>query len=164
MGRNTTIAGFALIAVLTAPLHVVGQTTDAWVGSWKLNLAKSKYSPGPAPKSSTLKIEPAPGGGQKHTFDGINARGETTHSERVTKFDGSESPIQAVVPAASTKITNTFRRLDDHSFEVVSRVEGKLTTTARNVISRDGKTMTQTVTGNNAQGQAVNNTVVYDKQ
>ena len=26
---------------------------DASLGTWKLNVAKSKYSPGPAPKSAT---------------------------------------------------------------------------------------------------------------
>ena len=85
------------------------QTLDVskFVGTWKLNIAKSKYSPGPPPKSTTL---------------------------------------------------------DDYSFEVVGKVDGKATATSRVVISREGKTLTQTTTGKNAQGQTVNNTIIYDKQ
>jgi hypothetical protein len=83
----------------------------------------------PPPKSNTLKIEPVAGGALKHTFDGVNAEGQTTHSERVGKFDGVEIPLQNVVPATTNKTTSALRRLDDRSFEVVSRVNGKVTTT-----------------------------------
>jgi hypothetical protein len=163
-GRNMTVRSVALMAMLLVASVAVTQPTDLWVGTWKLNLAKSKFNPGPPPKSSTLRIEPIAGGSQKHTFDGVNAEGQTTHSERVAKFDGSENPVQAVAPPAKTVATNAFRRLDDHSFEVIVKVDGKLTTTNRIVISLDGKTMTQTTTGKNAQGQTVNNTTVYEKQ
>jgi hypothetical protein len=54
--------------------------------------------------------------------------------------------------------------LDGHSFEVVSHVAGKVTTTTHVVISADGKTMTQTQTGTNAQGQKVDSVQVYEKQ
>jgi hypothetical protein len=42
-----------------------------------LNLAKSKYSPGPAPKSQTLKIEAWGDDGVKYTADGVGADGKT---------------------------------------------------------------------------------------
>jgi hypothetical protein len=38
---------------------------DPRIGTWKLNLAKSKYSPGPAPQSLTVKVEPSGQGGRK---------------------------------------------------------------------------------------------------
>lgn len=163
-GRNITIAGLALMALLTVTLVGVAQPTDPWVGTWRFNLAKSKFNPGPPPKSNTLRIEPVAGGSLKHTFDGVNADDQTTHSEQVAKFDGNETLVQAVVPGTKTVTARAFRRLDDHSFEVVAKVDGKPTTTTRVVISRDGKTMTQTATGKNAQGQTVNNTTVYEKQ
>ena len=67
-------------------------------------------------------------------------------------------------PVFRRSLVAAFQRSLTHSFEVIVKVDGKLTTTNRIVISRDGKTMTQTTTGKNAQGQTVNNTTVYEKQ
>jgi len=164
MGTISKAVVGILIAGLIVSTGLLAQAQDPWVGTWKLNVAKSKFSPGPAPKSNTLKIEPVAGGTLKHTFDGVNAQGETTHSERIGKFDGVEIPVQNARPATTDKTTSAFRRLDDHSFEVVGRVNGKMTTTNRVVISADGKTMTQTTSGFNAQGQPVNNVQVFERQ
>jgi hypothetical protein len=156
--------GLVLPGILIFISLGLAQGADPWVGTWRLNLEKSKFDPGPPPQRNTLTIEVVAGGAQKHTFDGANAKGEPTHSERVTKFDGSDVPVQATQPPSKAAITNAFRRLDSRSFEVVSKSEGKVTTTTRVVISADGKTMTQTATGTNAQGQKVNSVTVYEKQ
>jgi len=161
--RFTAVVG-TIVAVLSVAGVLLAQSQDPWIGTWKLNVSKSKFSPGPPPKSNTLKIEAAAGGALKHTFDGVNAEGQTTHSDRVGKFDGVEIPVQNVLPATTNKTTNAFRRLDAHSFEVISHVNGKVTTTNRVVISADGKTMTQTSSGNNAQGQPTSSTQIYERQ
>jgi hypothetical protein len=163
-GRNTTFAGVALMAMLLVASVAVTQPVDPWVGTWKLNLAKSKFNPGPPPKSLTYRVEPVAGGGQKHTFDGVNAEGQTIHSERVAKFDGSETPVQAVAPPPKTVGTNAFRRLDDHSFEVIAKADGKVMTTNRVVVSRDVKTMTVTQTGKDPQDRTVSNVIILEKQ
>jgi hypothetical protein len=75
----------------------------------------------------------------------------------------TRSRHSAVSPPPA-KVTNSFRRLDDRSFEASSKRDGKVTSTIRVVISPDGKTMTQTGTGTDAQGRAINNILVYDKQ
>jgi hypothetical protein len=64
---------------LTSTIVLVAVLAFAWgadnnVGTWKLNLEKSKYSPGPAPKSATLTID-AHDGGIKYTSHGENAQG-----------------------------------------------------------------------------------------
>jgi hypothetical protein len=61
-------------------------------------------------------------------------------------------------------MTNALRRIDDRSFEVVVKVDGKQTVRNRIVVSLDGKTLTQTTTGTNAQDQSVNNVVIWEKQ
>jgi hypothetical protein len=45
-----------------------------------LNVAKSTYSPGPLPKSLTVKFEAA-GDDIKSTADGVTADGSSTHTE-----------------------------------------------------------------------------------
>lgn len=131
---------------------------DMFSGSWKLNVAKSKYDPGPPPKESVTKIEAVPGG-LKFTVDGVDAQGKPTHFEWTTKFDGKDNPVKG----DPNRDTAALKKIDDHTFEVVNKKDGKVTTTNRSVVSKDGKTRTVTATGTNAKGQKVNNVSVYEK-
>jgi hypothetical protein len=159
-GMTVICVAFCLVLV-GSPVST--QSADPWIGSWKLDLAKSTFTPGPGPKSNRVTIETAAGGAQKHTFDGVNAQGQAAHSERLAKFDGTDIPLQAVTPASNNSTTNAFRRVGDRSFEVVVKVGGTVTTTNRIVVSADGRTLTQTTTGINAQGQTVSNVSVCEK-
>jgi len=156
----------AVVFVALAALSVVSaaaraQSTDPWMGTWKVNLAKSTFSPGPKPTvAGTVKMEPLPGG-FKTTIDGPNAQGQPTHTETVGKFDSTDVPVKGA-PAPNT--TAAYERTDGRTFQVVGKVDGKPTVTTRVAISADGKTLTAIQTGKNAQGQSVNNTIVADKQ
>jgi hypothetical protein len=161
VGRS--VIGTVLVTALLAVSPVEAQPSNAWVGSWRLDVDRSKFSPGPPPRSRTLRIEPVDGG-QKITFDGINADGQPTHSEIITNFDGTEVPIRSAASPAKTVSTDVIRRLDERSFEARTRVDGKPTTTHIVVISPDGRTMTETITGANIRGQPVNNMLVFDRQ
>jgi hypothetical protein len=132
---------------------------ENWLGTWKLNTAKSKFSPGPGPKSLTQKFE-ATADGIKLTADGVNAEGKPIHGEFVSKFDGKDVPWEGN-PEADTAAA---RKIDDNTYENVWKKDGKTTVTAKAVVSKSGKTMTLTVTGTNAKGQTVNSTAVYDRQ
>ena len=131
---------------------------DMFSATWKLNLAKSKYDPGPPPKQSATKIEAVPGG-LKFTVDGVNAEGKPTHFEWSAKFDGKDNPVKG----DPNRDTVALKKIDDYSFEVVNKKGDKVTTTARSVVSRDGKTRTVTTTGTNAKGEKVNNIAVFEK-
>jgi hypothetical protein len=139
----------------TAP----AQAPDPAAGTWTLNLAKSKFSPGPPPKSQTLKYE-ALDGGVKLSVEGVNAEGQSVRSGYTAKFDGNEYPVTGN-PNADTI---SLKRIDSHSFEARWKKDGKPTLTIRTTISKDGKTRTSVQSGKNAQGQEVSNTIVYDKQ
>jgi hypothetical protein len=132
---------------------------DNWLGTWKLDAAKSKYSPGPAPKSLTLKFEMTPAG-IKLTSDGVAADGAVMHGEYVSKFDGKDA-AWAGNPDADMA---SPKKIDDNSYENTWKKGGKTTTIGKLVVSNDGKTLTVTQTGTNAKGQAVNSTIVYNKQ
>jgi hypothetical protein len=69
--------------------HVSAQASNPRLGTWKLNLAKSKYDPGPAPQSNTMKIEAA-GEGEKSTTEGVNAAGTATKTEYTAQYDGKD--------------------------------------------------------------------------
>jgi hypothetical protein len=134
--------------------------TDPQVGVWKLNVAKSKYSPGPAPTSATTTIEAA-GDGTKVTVDQALPDGTKRHYTFTANFDGKDTPIVGNNPDADT-VART--RLDASTVQTMSKKAGKVTTTQISAVSSDGKTRTVTTKGVNAKGQQVSNVAVYERQ
>jgi hypothetical protein len=153
----SSVACLGLSAFLIGAAFAQG---DPQVGIWKLNLAKSKYSPGPAPKSATTKIE-AVGAGTKVSVDQALADGTARHWEFTANYDGKDSPVSGNNPDADT-VART--RLDANTVQTVAKKGGKVTTTQTSAVSSDGKTRTVTTKGVNASGQEVNNVAVYEKQ
>jgi hypothetical protein len=150
----------ALGVVLGADIaNLSAQASDPRIGTWKLNGAKSKYSPGPAPQSLTVKVDPS-GQGEKVTAEFVNADGTRTTTQYTANFDGKDNPLTG----SQIADTVSLKRIDARTTERTDKKGGKVAQTLRRVISQDGKTMTVTTTGTNAQGQAVNNVVVFDKQ
>jgi hypothetical protein len=160
--KRIAVVFVALAALLAVSATARAQSPDPWIGTWKVNLDKSTYSPGPKPTvAATVKMEPS-AGGLKTTIDGVNPQGQPTHTETVGAFDdGKDNPV---VGALTPNSTTTYKRIDGRTIEALGKIDGKPTTTTRVVISADGKTMTATQTGKNAQGENVKNVIVADKQ
>jgi hypothetical protein len=157
LARATTI----LAAVtLTAAVLVTAQTKDPFVGSWRLNVAKSKYSPGPAPKSQSSTYEAA-GKGYKVSVKSEPASGPAQQWSYASDLDGKDAPITGNNPNADVAAA---KRIDAHTLEIVLKKGGKATMTQRNVVAADGKTRTVTTTGTDAQGQKVHNVAMFEKQ
>lgn len=164
MTRTRVLICVGMAVVLASVMAVLA--ADNFSGTWKLNVAKSKYSPGPAPQSGMTKTE-ATADGLKIVADGVNAEGKKTHTEYSAKFDGKDYPDKVLLdgtidPAGADMIS--IKKIDDFTYEATAKLKGKVLTVTKNVISKDGKTRTQTVTGTNAQGKPINNAVVYEKQ
>jgi len=128
-------------------------------GTWKLNVAKSKYSPGPAPQSNTVKFA-AVDGGIKLVADGVDSQGKKTHNEYTAKYDGKDYP-ETGNPNVDTI---SIKRIDANTIETIAKKGGKVMVTSRTVVSNGGKLRTTTQNGTNAQGQKVHNVIVADKQ
>jgi hypothetical protein len=164
MKRTVFVFVVTFAAVLALSQVVLG--ADAIVGTWKQNMAQSKYSPANlAPKSGTTKIE-AVAGGIKLTADGVDNEGRKTHTEYTATFDGKEAKVTATIDGKVSPNQDgvVWKKIDDNTYENIAKLKGQTLTTTRTVVSKDGKTRTNTVTGKNAQGQTVSNTVVYDRQ
>jgi len=150
----------ALGVVLGADLtNLSAQASDPRMGTWKLNVAKSKYSPGPAPQALTVKVEPS-GQGEKVIAEFVNADGTRTTTQYTANFDGKDNPLTGSQMADMVSL----KRIDARTTERTDKKGDKVAQTLRRVVSQDGKTMTVTTKGTNAQGQAVNNVVVFEKQ
>src|SRR5262245_60565176 len=114
----------AIVLCLTAR-NAIGQSRneDKWIGIWKLNKAKSSAG---APESATTTIE-AISGGIKVISQTVNARGATNRTEYIAKYDGQPVPVTGAAPDATASVT----RIDNNTFEVVTKSQGT-TTVGRN--------------------------------
>ncbi len=131
---------------------------DGFMGTWKLNEAKSKLTPG-IPKNTTVVYEAA-GDSVKVIIDGTDADGKPTHNEWTGKFDGKDYPVTG----DPTSDARALKKVDDRTLTFTVTKGGKATTTGRIALSADGKTRTVTVSGTDAKGNKVSGTAVYDKQ
>jgi formylglycine-generating enzyme required for sulfatase activity len=160
MMRTNRLALFAIVLLLVGPaLAVAAAAADQHSGTWKMNPAKSKYSPGPAPTSTTLTVE-ADENGIKVNVEGTNADGTPLHVQYDAKFDGKDYPVTGV-PYADTV---SVKRIDASTIESSMKKAGQVVMTVTSKLSKDGKTRTSTFKGKDAQGHAVLNVVVSDKQ
>ncbi len=158
---NTYRAPLLVLAgvVCTAALAGTVLAADNFTGTWKLNLEKSQYDPGPPPRSLTSRVD-IMGDMANFTFDGYDSNGKAIEpAELSIKLDGKDYPI-ADDP---TRDTVSMRKIDDYTMEETNKKGGKITTVVRTVYAKDGKSRTQTTTGTNAQGQKVNNVAFFDR-
>jgi hypothetical protein len=150
----------ALGVVLGAhTVNLSAQASDPRIGTWKLNAAKSKFNPGPAPQSLTVKVEPS-GKGEKVTAETVSADGTRTTTVYTAAFDGKDYPLTG----SPTADMVSLKRIDARTTDRTDKKGDKVATSLRRVVSQDGKTMTVTTKGTDAQGQAVNNVIIFDKQ
>ena len=149
-----------LAAVGMAALCVTVFAADANIGTWTLNVAKSKFTPGPSPKSQTLKIEPWGDDGVTYTADGVGPDGKPSRWEFQAKYDGKDYPFKGNPDAD----TIAYKRVDGYTLEAATKLKGKPSGNVKVVVSKDGKTRTLYQTGKNAAGQEINNVLVYEKQ
>jgi len=131
---------------------------DANVGTWKLNSAKSKITPG-TPKNDTVIVEVA-GDSMKVTVDGTDGDGKPAHNTWTGKFDGKDYPVTGD-PASDMR---SYTKVNDRTLTLALKKDGKVTTTGRIVVSADGKSRTVTITGTDPQGKTIASTAVYAKQ
>ena len=156
LGRR--VASVAAIIVLAFAGVALAQT-DTAVGSWKLNTSKSRYDPGPMPKSNMVTIT-AVANGVHVVAKGEDAAGKPTGIDYTATYDGKDSPVKGAPAYDST----SMKRVDANTTEQIRKKEGKTVQTVTRKISADGKTMTVTTRGKDENGRTLNTVAVYDKQ
>jgi hypothetical protein len=150
----------AIVAIAAA--WIVGaraQVDERAIGTWKLNLSKSKFTPGPAPQSGVVSWVRA-GEGVKLTGEGVGADGKPTAFEYTARYDGKDYPAKGspIIDAIA------LERLDANTTRRTDKKDGKVVQTITRVMSKDGKSFTATTKGKNAKGEDVHNIAVYEKQ
>lgn len=157
--RKTLFVSSMLLCVATLFGSQAAFASDNWVGSWKLNAAKSKFASDAVTRAQTLTFEATPAG-IKLTSDGTDPQGKAMHGEYTSSFDGKDVSWTGN-PSADMA---SPKRIDDSSYENVWKLSGKHTMTSLVVVSKDNKTLTVTQTPSGAKGAAVASVAVYDRQ
>jgi hypothetical protein len=158
--RINRFAIFATTLLLVAPaLSVTAAAADKHSGTWKMNPAKSTYSPGPPAKSVTLKVD-SDENGIKIDAEGTDGNGNPTHVEYNAKFDGKDYPVTGLPNADTVSV----KRIDANTIQSTIKKGDQVVMTVTSTVSNYGKTRTSTFKGKDAQGRDVSNVVVYDKQ
>jgi hypothetical protein len=138
--------------------NVARAADDPAAGTWKLNLAKSKYSPGPAPKSQTVTITIADGA-ETYSAETVDASGKTVSGGFTAKFGGPDAPITGVAYAD----TIALKRVSPTHIDATLKKGGEVMVTVKVIIAADGKSRTVTYTGKNEKGQKIHDVVFFDK-
>jgi hypothetical protein len=158
MMRSLVVAG--VLVIVAAVAVGIGQTHNAQLGTWTMNMAQSKFSTGTGFKSATSTIE-AVDGGVRHTVDSVYVDGTSRRYSYTTRYDGKDAPVTGNSPYGDT---TALTRVDANTVRTVYKMHGKVTVIQTSVVSSDGKTRTVTTKGTNPMGQAVDNLSVYDRK
>ena len=146
-----------LLVVLSAASGI--WAADASIGTWKLNIAKSIFKPGPPPVSET-RVYKAEAKGVMTTVKTTWADKLTTTVEYPANYDGKDYPVDGSRDVDVVVLT----RIDDFTSAATLKHFGKEIGVARRVVSPDGKTMTISYKGINTRGDRVDNVAFYDRQ
>ena len=160
MNRYRIATCLALSTLAVFALTIAVYAADSQIGTWKLNVGRSKYDPASlATKSQTSTITAA-SGGIKASATMVDSADKTVTYDFTAKYDGKDYAVHG----DPTRDTTAYTRIDDHTYTTINKKAGKVTTTVHFVYSADGKMRTLTSTGTNAQGQKINNVTVWDRQ
>jgi hypothetical protein len=174
MKRSLIAFGVLMIlcsVVVLTQAPTAGTKTDPILGTWKLNPEKSIPKPPPG-LVSVRQYVLRPDGFLSSVLVTVSAQGNPTFNQATWKYDGKDylQYTQATLPEFSAKgvklNTNAYRAVDAYTTEIIQKDgSGKPLFTGKRtrVVSKDGKTLTDTLKGTDARGQAVNNVAVFDK-
>lgn len=146
-----------LLVSLAALAAAETQHITAFTGTWKCNVAKSEFNPGPAFRSFTLSFTPD---GVRH-LDLIPANGQPFKAE-LPWSDGKE--VSVIVKEGSMENVRAVSKIEGLTFGDIWRENGKVIEKVHGQLSSDEKTLTVTVEGPTQQGGTFHNRVVFDKQ
>ena len=175
--RRSLVLGIVMVIVCHSVLLAQGPAARAnlLIGSWKQNMEKSTYSPGPPPRTWSVRQYAAGDDGaivaitMNVDLNGLPSLGAIS----AANYDEKEYVQHTVATLASSlgshirpQVTRTisYKPVDPYSVEIVQKQDGRVVSMSTRTISRDGRTMTERFDYTNVEGQRVTNILVFEKQ
>jgi hypothetical protein len=156
--RTILIGTVLAVGTVSVALAARG-ADDPVIGTWTLNLEKSKFSPGPAPKSQT-RTYAKNADGTALTVNGVAADGSGISQQATFNYDGKDYPISG----SADFDTLALHRVNGTTTKATQKLKGKVVGSTTRTISQHGKVLTLSTTGQSADGTHYNNVMVFDKQ
>jgi len=148
-----------LAVVAIAATGMVWAQNDPRIGTWALNVAKSKYTPGPPP-AREIRTYTALGHTVNVSVESVDLHGTRVSLRYEARENGKDYPMTGLASADAI----AMRRIDGRTFEADTKKNGKVIGTTRGEISTDGKILMLTFKSISPAGQGIINIAVYDKQ
>ena len=172
MRRSVTVFCVLLVACMVV-LEVQAQshTSHPIIGTWKLNLEKSSFDPGPGPEASVRRFVEREEGFIGTLRVTVGLTGNPGLSFGLLKFDGKDYVFYVPGTLAEFLATGTpapttaaFTVTEANTMQLIVKNDGESDGFDRTyTVSSDGKALTETAKGTNAQDESVNNVLVYDR-
>ena len=157
------LLGAAVVLAAAGGPRLAGQAPaspdERVFGTWRLNVAKSKFTPGP-PYKDQIRTYERHQDGVKATLKTTYADGHTANIEYVANYDSLEYPVTGSPDYESIRL----KKIDASTSEAVLGHGGNVFATARRVISDDGKMLTITFQASESLGRPFRNVMVYERQ
>jgi hypothetical protein len=135
---------------------------DSFVGLWKLDSHRSKFSRGdPSFMFATMQIELS-GNGLKSTAAAADGQGLASNFTFTCTLDGQTCDVVAATPMRGLSAVDKIwlRLLDAHTIMATGTKDGRLVFTDQRVVSADGQTMTVTRKAATPEGRKYQSTIV----
>ena len=178
MRRSLVLVGVTVIvcsAVLLAQFPAQG--ANPIIGTWKQNMEKSTYTPGPPPPEDSTSVRQYAAGEDGAVVAvtmNVDPKGlPSLGAISAANYDGKEYVQYTVGTLASSlsshigpaiRRTISYKPIDRYTVEIVQRQDGRVVSSSKRTISTDGRTMTERFDFVNEQGRRVTNVLVFEKQ
>lgn len=170
---RTLSAVVVLVGLWCAAVDAQTPAADPVDGTWRINLARSTYSPGPPPRQMGTQVRrfaTLDGGWHLFELTSITPEGDPVFQSVAFKIDGRRYPVYSstsLIPFMTTgqpsNITRAWRRIDAYTTEFTTFTNGVPGLAIVRTVSKDGKTYTETSKGKDGVGRDVHNVVVFDR-
>ena len=149
---------FVVFGMVLAAGSLAWAQSSPFVGTWKLNVAASKFEPGPPPQNQSRTWDAS----GAVSITGVNAAGKTVAYSYPIKGDGKDYPTGGAIPNGADTIST--KQVDANNVTAIFTKAGKQVESTTFAVSKDGKVLTITAKGVLPDGRNLNNETHWDKQ
>lgn len=135
---------------------------DGFDGTWKLNVAKSKFAKGHEIKEETIVVAEQ-GDNRAVTTKGTTGDGKPISFKYTSPIAGGSLTYTEGAPAAGAGATVVLR-IGANTADSTTTLNGKVVGTSHTLLSADGKTLTRTDTFVGADGKSSQSVLIENRQ
>ncbi len=148
----------AVVVLAMTAVGLASAQSDPFVGTWKLDVAKSKFDPGPAPMSQSRTWHAS----GKVSVEGVGASGKPVAYAYTLKADSKEHEVTGAIANGADKVST--KKIDANTVEANFTRAGKHVETATFTASMGAKVLTIHAVGMTPDGKPFENMAVWSKQ